>query len=114
MELRHFRLVQAVHDAGTLTAAAEKLHLSQSALSHQLRDVEAELGATVFQRSTKRMTLTQAGRRLYEAACRILCEVEKEEFYCDFSNCSDDRVRRGMLHHLSALVGRSISLNNAV
>jgi LysR family transcriptional regulator for metE and metH len=79
MEIRHLKLVQTVADAGTLTAAAEKLHLSQSALSHQLRDLETELGITVFYRSARRMTLTQAGKRLLEAACRVLCEIEKAE-----------------------------------
>ena len=43
----------------------------------------------------------------------ILCELEKEEFYCDFSSCGDDRVHRGMSSNLSKLVGRSIALNNA-
>lgn len=44
----------------------------------------------------------------------ILCQIEKEEFYCSFNDCTEDRVRRGMLHHLGALVGRTIVLNNAV
>jgi hypothetical protein len=44
----------------------------------------------------------------------ILCEFGKEEFYCSFDDCSDERARRGMLVYLSTLVGRSIALNNAV
>jgi len=44
----------------------------------------------------------------------ILCELEKDEFYCDFQSCSDDRVRRGIVLHLRSLVGRSIALNNTI
>ena len=79
MELRHLRLIQTVFETGTLTGAAEKLHLSQSALSHQLKDLEGELGVTVFHRSAKRMTLTEAGKRLHETACRVLSEIERAE-----------------------------------
>ena len=43
----------------------------------------------------------------------ILCEFEKEEFYCNFQDCEDDRVRRSLLLKLSKLVGRTIALNNA-
>ena len=43
----------------------------------------------------------------------ILCEIEKEEFYCDFRSCDDERVHKGLLQKLSGLVGRTIALNNA-
>ena len=44
----------------------------------------------------------------------ILCEMEKEEFYCNFQNCSEDKLRRAMLHKLQRLVGRTITVNNAL
>jgi hypothetical protein len=44
----------------------------------------------------------------------ILCEMEKEEFYCSLQNCDEDRLRRGMLYILQRLVGRTIAVNNAL
>jgi len=44
----------------------------------------------------------------------ILCEIEKEEFYCNFENCDEEKLRRAMLNKLQRLVGRTIAVNNAV
>ena len=44
----------------------------------------------------------------------ILCEMEKEEFYCNFQNCNEEKLRRAMLYKLQRLVGRSITVNNAL
>jgi hypothetical protein len=43
----------------------------------------------------------------------ILCEVEKEEFYCNFRNCDDKRLTKGLLSKLQRLVGRTVAVNNA-
>ncbi|MCW9705551.1 LysR family transcriptional regulator [Fodinibius salsisoli] len=77
MELRHLKLVKAVSEEGSLTGAAEQLHLSQSALSHQLRKLEEELGASVFNRINKKLVLTQAGEKVLESARKILDELSK-------------------------------------
>lgn len=79
MELRHLKLVNTLARTGTLTAAGKLLNLSQSALSHQLRDLEDELGTPVFQRLGKRMVVTQAGRRVLDGAEAILAELERTE-----------------------------------
>jgi LysR family transcriptional regulator for metE and metH len=79
LEIRHFQLVAAVADTGSLAAASLKLHLTPSALSHQLRDAEERLGARLFQRRHRRLLLTGAGERLLSSARRVLAEIEEVE-----------------------------------
>jgi LysR family transcriptional regulator for metE and metH len=77
--MRHLRLLRAVADHGGLTRAGSALHLSQSALSHQLRDLEDALGLRLFERVGRRMVLTYAGTRLLEHSRRALDIVEGAE-----------------------------------
>lgn len=79
LEIRHLRLVAGIADAGSMTKAAGQLHLTQSALSHQLRDIEGRLGTPLFTRLGRRMVLTEPGRRVLEAARRVLGEVQRAE-----------------------------------
>ena len=79
LEIRHLRLVAGIADAGSMTRAAERLHLTQSALSHQLRDIEGRIGAPFFTRLGRRMVLTAAGRRVLETARRVIGDVERAE-----------------------------------
>ncbi|HEY7915196.1 MAG TPA: LysR family transcriptional regulator [Blastocatellia bacterium] len=79
LEVRHLRLVVAVAEEGSVTKASHRLHLTQSALSHQLRDIEARLGARLFLRASKRMLLTPAGENLLAAARRLLGELRQVE-----------------------------------
>ena len=72
MELYQLRGFAAVAELGHLTRAAEKLHLSQPALSAQIKALEDELGVTLFERSASGMTLTGAGKRLLPEATGIL------------------------------------------
>lgn len=72
LEVRHLQLVSTVAAVGGLTKAGHHLHLSQSALSHQLRDVETRLGTPLFLRVGKRMVPTAAGERLVKSAQEIL------------------------------------------
>ena len=66
LEVRHLQLVSTVAAVGGLTKAGRHLNLSQSALSHQLRDVETRLGTPLFLRVGKRMVPTAAGDRPVE------------------------------------------------
>jgi LysR family transcriptional regulator for metE and metH len=79
LEVRHLRLVAAVADVGSLTRAGDRLHLTQSALSHQLRDIESRLGAALFLRVGKRLVLTPAGERLLASARDVLERLEQAE-----------------------------------
>src|SRR5690242_2243376 len=79
LEVRHLRLVAAVADVGSLTRAGDRLHLTQSALSHQLRDIESRLGAALFLRVGKRLVLTPAGERLLSSAKDVLARLEETE-----------------------------------
>ena len=72
LEVRHLQLVSTVAAVGGLTKAGRHLNLSQSALSHQLRDVESRLGTPLFLRVGKRMVPTAAGERLARSAQEIL------------------------------------------
>lgn len=79
LELRHLRLVRAVAEERGLTAASERLRLTPSALSHQLRQVETIVGLPLFQRERKAMRLTAAGEIIFELAARALDAVTDVE-----------------------------------
>jgi LysR family transcriptional regulator for metE and metH len=79
LEIRHLRLVAEIADAGSMTAAADRLHLTQSALSHQLRDIEGRVGTPFFTRLGRRMVLTEAGRRVLDTARRVVADVQRAE-----------------------------------
>lgn len=79
LDVRLLRLVAAIVDAGGVTRAAGRLHLTQSAVSHQLADAEARLGAPLFLRAGRRMVPTPAGERVLAAARRVLGELGAAE-----------------------------------
>lgn len=68
IELRHLKTLVALRDTGSLVEAAERLYLTQSALSHQLKDLEERLQCSLFVRKTKPPQFTSAGRRLLSLA----------------------------------------------
>jgi LysR family transcriptional activator of glutamate synthase operon len=76
MELRQLTYFEAVARCGGFTRAAERLHVAQSAVSAQIRALEAELGVALFSRTTRRVTLTAAGVRFLERARAALSELD--------------------------------------
>jgi len=72
LDARDLRLVRAIAEAGGVTRAAPRLHLSQSAVSHQLRGLEERLGVELFEREGRHLVITRAGARLSECAPEVL------------------------------------------
>jgi LysR family transcriptional regulator, regulator for metE and metH len=79
LELRHLRTIKAIHDAGGLARAADQMHITQSALSHQVKGLEDQAGVELFARRSKPLKLSAAGMKLLRLAERILPEVESLE-----------------------------------
>ncbi|MFJ1767819.1 LysR family transcriptional regulator [Amycolatopsis sp. NPDC088138] len=75
MEFRQVEHFLAVTRCGSFTAAAQEVHVVQSALSASIRKLEAELGTPLFERTTRRVELTEAGRALVPLAHRIVADV---------------------------------------
>ena len=75
MELRHLRYFVAVAAHGSFNRASQTLHLTQPALSRQVKDLEDELGVPLFERGKNSVKLTDAGERFYEEAQDLLARV---------------------------------------
>ncbi|MBL1319664.1 MAG: LysR family transcriptional regulator [Methylophaga sp.] len=75
----HLKIIRALADNGTLTAAANALFLTQPALSHQMRYLEKKLGVSLWQREGRQLRLTQAGEVLLQTARQVLPVLEQTE-----------------------------------
>ncbi|MEX0623975.1 LysR substrate-binding domain-containing protein [Saccharospirillum sp.] len=76
MELRHLRYCVALAEVQNFTRAAERTHVTQSTLSHQIKQLEDELEVTLFNRDGKSVSLTQAGRDFVDNITPILKQVD--------------------------------------
>jgi LysR family transcriptional regulator for metE and metH len=79
LDSRHLRLVSEVARTGSVTRAADRLHVTQSAVSHQLREIEDRLGTPLFVRAGRRMLPTPAGTHLVQTAAHVLDEIARAE-----------------------------------
>ncbi len=79
LEIKHLRMLRAITESGNMTRAAEKLCISQSALSQQLKDIENKLGTDLFFRTRKKMIVTEVGKQLLETATQVLEVVDLAE-----------------------------------
>lgn len=75
LEFRHLRSIKAIHEAGGLARAAAFMNITQSALSHQIKGLEDQVGVELFVRRSKPMTLSPAGFKMLKLADKILPEV---------------------------------------
>ena len=74
MEIRQLRAFVAIAESGTFTAGAQRVHVTQAAISMQIRQLENEIGAKVFVRAPRHVILTEAGEHLLRRARQILRE----------------------------------------
>lgn len=99
MELRQLRYLVALADERHFTRAAQREHVAQPALSQQIRRLEAELGLTLVERTTRRVAMTHAGELLVARARRMLAELEAAEAeLASLAGVQAGRLSVGALH----------------
>src|SRR5690606_26835876 len=79
LEIRHLKTLHALRETDSLVEAAERLHLTQSALSHQFKELEERLGLQLFIRTTSPVRFTSAGLRLLQLADSLLPQLRSAE-----------------------------------
>ncbi|MDP5253556.1 MULTISPECIES: LysR substrate-binding domain-containing protein [unclassified Vibrio] len=94
IELKHLKTLVSLRETGSLTATATALHLTQSALSHQIKDLEAKIGSPLFLRKTRPVKFTTEGDILLKAADDILPRLTRVEHELAASKQDD----HGRLH----------------
>lgn len=100
LERTHLEIIRAVDEYGSLTAAAENLHLTQSALSHTMRKLESQLDLAIWSRERRGLRLTQAGEYLLAVANRLVPQLDfAEERLRQFANGERGALRIGMECH---------------
>ncbi len=100
IERHHLAILREVHRQGTLTAAADALCLTQSALSHAIRKLEQQIGTAVWIKEGRNLRFTQAGNYLLNLAQRLLPQLEHaEEIMAQFAQGQRGTLRIGMECH---------------
>jgi len=100
IERIHLAIVREVDKQGSLTAAADVLCLTQSALSHSMKKLEQQLGTAIWLREGRSLRLTQAGRHLLNVANRVLPQLSlAEERLTQFAQGERGTLRIGMECH---------------
>ncbi|MDO8413290.1 MAG: LysR family transcriptional regulator [Gallionellaceae bacterium] len=79
LELRHLQTLLALVETGNLSRAAERVHVTQSAISHQIKQLENHYGVSLFERKSQPLRLTPAGQRLHLLAENVLAQVAQAE-----------------------------------
>lgn len=79
LEIRHLRTLTAIAEAGTISRAADRVHLTQSALSHQLKALESHYGVAMVTRDGQSVKLTEPAQRLVQLAQSVFSEIQAAE-----------------------------------
>ncbi|MCF7354617.1 LysR substrate-binding domain-containing protein [Vibrio sp. CK2-1] len=79
IEIKHLRTLSVLRDTGSLTATATALHLTQSALSHQLKELESRIGGKLFLRKTRPIKFTSEGAIILKVADEVLPKIARAE-----------------------------------
>ncbi len=79
IEIRHLRTLVALRETGSLVEASERVFLTQSALSHQIKELESRVGCPLFLRKTRPVRFTSAGNRLLDLADELLPRLHNAE-----------------------------------
>jgi len=96
MEIRQLRAFVAIAEAGTFTAGAKRVHVTQAAISMQIRQLENELGARLFVRAPRKVVLTEAGEHLLHRARHILREHDAaQDEIAELAGAERGRLRIG-------------------
>jgi DNA-binding transcriptional LysR family regulator len=96
MEIRQLRAFVAIAESGTFTAGALRVHVTQAAISMQIRQLETELGAKLFVRAPRRVILTEAGEHLLHRARLILREHDSaQDEIAELAGAEKGRLRIG-------------------
>src|SRR3989441_10888622 len=96
MDIRQMKAFVAIAEAGTFTAGAARVHITQAAISMQIRQLEIETGAKLFVRAPRRVILTEAGENLLERARVILREHDAAlEELAELTGAHRGRLRIG-------------------
>ena len=79
IEIKHLKTITTLRETGSLTATATALHLTQSALSHQIKDLEARIGSQLFLRKTRPVKFTAEGKLFLDLADEVLPKIYRAE-----------------------------------
>lgn len=100
LDRQHLSILREVDRLGSLTAAAERLNVSQSALSHTIRKLEERYGVAMWEKNGRNLRLTEAGRYIVTLAQRVLPQMERaEDVLSDYRHGKRGSLKIGMECH---------------
>jgi LysR family transcriptional regulator for metE and metH len=100
LDRQHLSILREVDRLGSLTAAAERLNVSQSALSHMIRKLEERYGVAMWEKDGRNLRLTEAGRYIVTLAQRVLPQMERaEDVLSDYRHGQRGSLKIGMECH---------------